>query len=134
MNKHPITEALEASETKAIKLVHGGGKQCRTAAYVDDQRVLVYGDAFYNEVLTLGEITHYRGCEPFPPVFDERLQPCEPPKKPGPLARKFMRATEEVNKLRTRHYRKPSLRTSQLLAEAVKRAEKLKRAVTYLAK
>lgn len=132
--KHPIAEALENVDPKIIKLVHGGGRNCRTAAYVNNQRVLIYGDAFYNEVLTLGAIEHYRGSEPFPPVFDSRLQPCEPPNKPGPLGRKFQRACEEVNRLRTSYVRKPIERTLQLLKAAEAKADKLKRAVTYLAK
>lgn len=130
--KHPIAEALKAATLKGINLVHNG-QQTRTAAYVDGKRVLVFGDAFYNEVLTLGQVAHYRGYEPFPEQFDGALLPSTAPTKPGPLARKFTRACEEVNKLRTQYVRKPSERGKKLLNAAERRAEKLKQQVTYLA-
>lgn len=130
---HPVTSALLTSESKIISLVHNA-QQTRTAAYVDGKRVLVYGDAYYNEVLTLGKVVHYRGYEPFPEDFDTRLQPAEAPTKPGPLARKFTRACEEVNRLRTQHVRKPSERVAASLRTAEQKAEKLKRQVAYLAK
>jgi hypothetical protein len=133
MQQHPIRSALIEANTKAISFVHNA-RQTATAAYVDDKRVLVFGDAFYNEAAGLGNVTHYRGYEPFPLLFDTSLTPCTAPTKPGPLARKFNRIAAEADKLRVSLNAKVDLKKAKQLRALADSAERLKRVLTFLGK